>query len=60
MVGQMRSAGWMAGLIVDAEARRRPWLFPDRLSWFGSVLWRLWPSRYLAIMRRRFAVELEQ
>lgn len=60
MVGQMRSAGWMAGLIVDAEARRRPWLFPDRLSWFGSVLWRLWPSRYLAIMRRRFAVELAQ
>lgn len=58
MVGQMRSADWMAGLIGDAEARRRPWLFADRLSWFGSVLWRLWPSRYLKIMRKRFAVEL--
>lgn len=59
-VGQVRSADWMAAQIVRAAEHRKPWLFPDRLSWFGSVLWRVWPSRYLAMMRKRFAVELQQ
>ena len=58
--GTMRSAEWMAEKILLAAAQGKPWLFPDRLSWFGSVLWRLWPSRYLKLMRRRFAVELNQ
>jgi NAD(P)-dependent dehydrogenase (short-subunit alcohol dehydrogenase family) len=58
--GAMRSADWMANEIVIACAQRRPWLFPDRLSWFGSCLWRLWPSLYLRLMRKRFASELLQ
>ena len=58
--GTLRSADWMAGLILKATAQRRPWLFPDRLSWFGSVLWRIWPSRYLALMQKRFASEMQQ
>ncbi len=59
MVGTMRSAEWMAAMILRAEQRERPWLFPDRLAWFGSCLWRLWPAQYLRMMRRRFAVELK-
>jgi NAD(P)-dependent dehydrogenase (short-subunit alcohol dehydrogenase family) len=59
MVGKMRSAEWMAALILRAEQSERPWLFPDRLSWFGSCLWRLWPAQYLRMMRKRFAVELQ-
>ncbi len=58
-VGVMRDAGWMADRILTALAQGKPWVFGDRLSWFGSVLWRVWPSRYLKIVRKRFAVELE-
>jgi NAD(P)-dependent dehydrogenase (short-subunit alcohol dehydrogenase family) len=58
MVGAMRSAEWMAAMILRAEQDERPWLFPDRLSWFGSCLWRLWPAQYLRMMRKRFAAEL--
>ncbi len=58
--GTLRSASWMAEKILCAADAHKPWLFPDRLSWFGSVLWRLWPSRYLALMHKRFAVELQQ
>lgn len=57
-VGSMRGADWMAERVLQALQQRKLWLFPDRLSWFGSCLWRLWPSRYLKIVRRRFAVEL--
>lgn len=56
--GTTRSAAWMAEKILRAEEQGRPWLFPDRLSWFGSVLWRLWPQQYLRSMRRRFVSEL--
>ncbi len=58
-VGATRDAGWMAERILAAQAAQKPWLFGDRISWFGSVLWRLWPSRYLTIVRRRFAVEID-
>lgn len=57
--GTTRSADWMAAKILAAEEAGKPWLFPDRLSWFGSVLWRLWPQQYLRSMRRRFATELD-
>lgn len=56
--GTMRSAEWMAGIILDGEIRRKPWIFPDRLSWFASCLWRLWPRQYLRMMSKRFASEL--
>ena len=58
-IGATRDAGWMAERILGALAQRKSWLFGDRVSWFGSVLWRLWPSRYLTIVRRRFAVEID-
>lgn len=60
MTGPLRSADWMAEKIVVAQRDRRPRLFPDRLSAFGSILWRLWPGLYLKLMTRRFAAELNQ
>ncbi|MDF1780000.1 MAG: SDR family NAD(P)-dependent oxidoreductase [Alcanivoracaceae bacterium] len=59
-VGKTRSAEWMAAKILLAQKKGKRWIFPDPLSLFGSILWRVWPSRYLAIMSKRFAVELQQ
>ncbi len=59
-VGAIRGADWMAAKILTALERRQPWLFPDRLSWLGSLLWRVWPRQYLATVRRRFAAELSR
>ena len=56
--GHVRSADWMAARIVTAADGRRRWLFGDGLSLFASVLWRVWPSLYLRLIRRRFASEL--
>ena len=60
MTGTMRSADWMADRIVAAQQARRKRMFPDRLSAFGSILWRLWPDLYLKLMKKRFAAELQQ
>lgn len=58
MVGKMRGADWMADETLKAIDDGRPWLFPDRLSWFGSLLWRCWPSQYHRVVRKRFAAEI--
>ena len=58
--GNIRSAAWMAGRIHAAALSRRQWLFPDRLSTFASMLWRVWPSLYMRLIRRRFAAELQR
>ncbi len=59
-VGTIRGADWMAARVLVALEARKPWLFPDRLSWLGSLLWRIWPRQYLATVRRRFASELRR
>lgn len=59
-VGHIRSADWMAERILRAAETRQRWLFPDRLSAFASRLWRIWPSLYLRLIRRRFAAELQR
>lgn len=58
MVGKMRGADWMADEIIKAMDAGRPWLFPDRLSWFASLLWRFWPAQYHRSVRKRFAAEI--
>jgi hypothetical protein len=35
-------------------------LFPDRFTWFASLLWRLLPDLYQRMMQRKFASELNQ
>jgi NAD(P)-dependent dehydrogenase (short-subunit alcohol dehydrogenase family) len=59
-VGNIRSADWMAEKIIAAADNRRAWLFPDGLSAFASILWRVWPSMYMRLIRRRFSSELQR
>ncbi|MFI8478980.1 SDR family NAD(P)-dependent oxidoreductase [Pseudomonas sp. NPDC078700] len=57
-IGQIRGADWMAEQILQALEQRRERLFPDRGSWFASVLWRLAPAFYYKKMSQRFAGEM--
>lgn len=59
-VGHIRNAEWMANKIIHAAQQGKPWLFTDRLASFGSILWRVWPSLYMRLIKRRFASELQQ
>ena len=58
MIGRLRTPEWMAAQIVNAMARRQRRLFPDRFTWFASILYKLFPDFFIARMRRKFAVEL--
>ncbi|MCG8392829.1 MAG: SDR family NAD(P)-dependent oxidoreductase [Pseudomonadales bacterium] len=60
MVGNMRTPEWMAEQVFEAYTRRKKRLFPDRFTWFASLLWRLAPDLYQRMMVRKFASELEQ
>jgi NAD(P)-dependent dehydrogenase (short-subunit alcohol dehydrogenase family) len=55
-----RDAGQLARAIITALEKRQPTLFPDRFTWLSSLFWRLAPALYHRLMRRRFAVELQQ
>ncbi len=59
MVGHMRSAEWMADEVVKAQQKRRARLFPDKFTYFASLLYRLWPSLYQRQMRKKFASEMQ-
>ena len=48
----------MAERILQAMEGGRPWIFGDRISQLGSVLWRIWPRQYLRSVRKRFASEI--
>lgn len=56
MVGKMRSSSWMAQRIVNALEQGKERLFPDRFTYFASVLYRLAPRLYQRLMQRRFGV----
>lgn len=60
MVGRMQSPEQLAAQVFRALDRKKKRLFPDRFTWFASVLWRLAPDLYQRMMMRKFAVELEQ
>ncbi|WP_258240449.1 SDR family NAD(P)-dependent oxidoreductase [Pseudidiomarina homiensis] len=55
MVGKMRSSTWMAQRIVSALADGRERLFPDRFTYFASVLYRIAPKLYQRLMQRKFS-----
>ncbi|ARU88788.1 SDR family NAD(P)-dependent oxidoreductase [Pseudomonas sp. M30-35] len=57
-IGQIRGADWMAEQILLAVEQRRERLFPDRGSWFASLLWRIAPAFYYRKMSQRFADEM--
>ncbi|EKF73722.1 short chain dehydrogenase [Alcanivorax hongdengensis A-11-3] len=60
MIGRMQTPEWMASGIFDALDAGKKRLFPDRFTWFASLLWRLAPDLYQKLMVRKFASELEQ
>jgi NAD(P)-dependent dehydrogenase (short-subunit alcohol dehydrogenase family) len=57
--GKVRTPEWMAGIICKASRQRRQRVFSDPLSAFASLLWRLSPSLYLRLIKRRFAAEFQ-
>lgn len=59
MVGKMRSSQWMAERIILAVNRKKKRLFPDRFTEFASLLYRIAPSLYLHLMRKKLRRELE-
>ena len=59
MVGKVRTSKWMATLIVNAIKKGQARMFPDKFTHFSSVLYRLFPSFYLRLMRAKFSSELE-
>ncbi len=59
-LGGVGEAPPLASAILKAWQKRRPHLFPHRGIWAASLLWRIAPGLFHTLMRRRFAVELEQ
>lgn len=59
-VGKMRSSHWTVAQIVKAINRGDERLFPDKFTYFSSLLYRLWPSLYIRMMSKRFASEFEE
>ncbi|AFU98442.1 SDR family NAD(P)-dependent oxidoreductase [Simiduia agarivorans] len=57
-IGSMRSADWMAERIATAILFREERLFPDRFTFFASVLYKICPRFFIHNMRKKFAVEL--
>ena len=47
----------MAVRILAALAHGEERLFPDRFSFWASLLYWLWPTRYQRLMQQRFARE---
>lgn len=58
-VGHIHSANWMVKKIVKAIRNNKQRLFPEPLTLVFSLLYRLWPSLFMRLMRRKFATELE-
>ncbi|MDN3639099.1 SDR family oxidoreductase [Simiduia curdlanivorans] len=58
MIGNMRSPDWMAGKIIDAMDKNLERLFPDKFTWFASLLYKLAPGFFLKRMSQKFASEL--
>jgi short-subunit dehydrogenase len=58
-MGNIHSAKWMVNKIVKAIGNNKQRLFPEPLTLLSSLLYRLWPSLFIRLMRRKFASELE-
>lgn len=58
-IGRMSSAEEIAVKVDQALKHKKPWLYTEPISRFGSLLWRLAPRQYLKIVRKKFAGELK-
>ena len=52
VVGKVQTSQWMATRICHAVQIRKPRVYGDRLTYFASVLYRLWPGAYFYLMKR--------
>ena len=59
-IGGVGEAAPLANAILQAMERGQAQLFPHRGIWLASLLWRLAPGLFHTLMRRKFAVELQQ
>lgn len=59
-IGRIDDAGQLAERILKGVEDRRPWLFPNRFTWFASIIWRIAPAWFHRNVQKRFAVEMEQ
>lgn len=59
-IGGISEAAPLAASILHAVARGRERLYPHRGIWLASLLWRVAPGLFHRLMRRKFAVELQQ
>ena len=59
-IGGIGEAAPLATAILRAMDRGQTQLFPHRGIWLASLLWRLAPGLFHTLMRRKFAVELQQ
>lgn len=58
VVGKVSQAEDLVEAIVRAIGKRQQRLFPDRFTYFSSLLYRVAPKFYHRLMRKRFAEEL--
>jgi NAD(P)-dependent dehydrogenase (short-subunit alcohol dehydrogenase family) len=58
MVGGMGSAEGVADAIVMAHKKNIERLFPNKFTWFASLLYKVLPSVFLRAMTKKFASEL--
>jgi NAD(P)-dependent dehydrogenase (short-subunit alcohol dehydrogenase family) len=60
MVGQVGTAEEVASIIIDGHKKGKERIFPNKFTWFASVLYKLLPSVFLSSMSKKFADELKQ
>ena len=58
MVGGMGSADDVAEHIINAYKNGKERLFPDKFTWFASVLYKIMPNTFLKGMTKKFSSEL--
>ena len=59
MVGGMGSADDVTNYIIKAHKNGKERLFPDKFTWFASVLYKIIPTVFLKSMTKKFASELK-
>ena len=58
-VGNITSAEAMAEQIIKAFCQQKPRLFPDKFTAASALLYRLWPSLFIKLMKNKFSDELK-
>jgi dehydrogenase/reductase SDR family protein 7B len=58
-VGHITSAESMADQIIKAFSQQKPRLFPDKFTAASALLYRIWPSLFIKLMKNKFSDELK-